>query len=354
MLSWISLLGSPAPEPPRAPAGVSILVVLDQSARPDLEAQRRDLYDVSILVVLDQSARPRNGVPWGQTHGRFNPCCLGSVCSAGSGRNIDSTIGLVSILVVLDQSARREHTRTLVIRPRVSILVVLDQSARHRAKKLGQRIKDGFQSLLSWISLLGFGGPPAPEPCLDVSILVVLDQSARPALGIEIWRYPSGFQSLLSWISLLGRWSACMPPASFEFQSLLSWISLLGHRRDGRRCHRGGVSILVVLDQSARQAGLVDVTVAGEGFNPCCLGSVCSAARRRTPRRRRPSFNPCCLGSVCSATNRPAEPPRHRRFNPCCLGSVCSATVPIGCWSSPVMVSILVVLDQSARHLRDR
>ena len=189
MLSWISLLGSPAPEPPRAPAGVSILVVLDQSARPDLEAQRRDLYDVSILVVLDQSARPRNGVPWGQTHGRFNPCCLGSVCSAGSGRNIDSTIGLVSILVVLDQSARREHTRTLVIRPRVSILVVLDQSARRPAET----------------------GKDRP---LLVSILVVLDQSARPS----------------------PRWPP-MPP--------------------------------------------------GRSFNPCCLGSVCSAGwfGRRDRRR---------------------------------------------------------------------
>jgi hypothetical protein len=60
---------------------------------------------------------------------------------------------------------------------------------------------------------------------------------------------------LLSWISLLGPPTPENEIVITQFQSLLSWISLLGYRPRGHRMKSFLVSILVVLDQSARQFG---------------------------------------------------------------------------------------------------
>ena len=62
-----------------------------------------------------------------------------------------------------------------------------------------------FQSLLSWISLLGHERHPGFCRIIPVSILVVLDQSARQwSMQSNVELVPV-FQSLLSWISLLGK-----------------------------------------------------------------------------------------------------------------------------------------------------
>ena len=206
--------------------GVSILVVLDQAARHALRVDVRRRA-VSILVVLDQAARLVRRID-GSVTLSFNPCCLGSGCSAmrGSlGRWIAA--GFNPCCLGSGCSAR--------------------SSGRHRGWTMG------FQSLLSWIRLLGLPGtcsrrPSGFNPCClgsgcsapvdaalsrrsRVSILVVLDQAARPVTV--------------------------------------------------RHAHSTiGVSILVVLDQAARHAGRALIAAQATGFNPCCLGSGCSAGRR--------------------------------------------------------------------------
>ena len=139
LLSWISLLGWEGCHGQSRECPVSILVVLDQSARlPPLTPPRPTTPGVSILVVLDQSARRANCSVWSPYWRCFNPCCLGSVCSATG-----------------------QDDRGI---------------CRH-----------GFQSLLSWISLLGQANRFGPRLYPGVSILVVLDQSARPPACRKHW-----------------------------------------------------------------------------------------------------------------------------------------------------------------------
>ena len=253
MLSWISLLGSDLRRRRVRPACVSILVVLDQSARQAMRSING--FDKYVFQSLLSWISLLGRTAWwcaSKFRTGFNPCCLGSVCSAGTpefaevvaagfqsllswisllGDNLGKTLVRwvrVSILVVLDQSARRSCRCLPAGGSRVSILVVLDQSARPAEVCHGQG-------------------------SLPVSILVVLDQSARQCAAAP----------------------ACFP---YLFQSLLSWISLLGpHIEFFRVC-----------------------SVAG--FNPCCLGSVCSASASLPSIVGTSCFNPCCLGSVCSAS----------------------------------------------------
>ena len=157
--------------------------------------------------------------------GSFNPCCLGSGCSATSRPGPDDDV--------------------------VSILVVLDQAARLAVVAVAWKVERLFQSLLSWIRLLG--------------------SNARNGE----W-HMAKFQSLLSWIRLLGPGTAAGPAVDFRFQSLLSWIRLLGSTPFAINGPER-VSILVVLDQAARLAAAVIGRPLTRRFNPCCLGSGCSA-----------------------------------------------------------------------------
>jgi len=61
-----------------------------------------------------------------------------------------------------------------------------------------------FQSLLSWIQLLGGVVGLEHRSVLVVSILIVLDSAPGPQANAIWWGYQQGFQSLLSWIQLLG------------------------------------------------------------------------------------------------------------------------------------------------------
>ena len=195
---------------------------------------------------MDQAARPGRAESDIRGVG-FNPCCLGSGCSAASGNSLSApAVGFqsllswirllgdtrdcdrgkgVSILVVLDQAARPAAVVRFECKFDVSILVVLDQAARP-VRRLTNTSRDVFQSLLSWIRLLGSG------------------TAALALLHLQ-------FQSLLSWIRLLGR-----PRPDFcagcVFQSLLSWIRLLGSGGAVASTSERPVSILVVLDQAAR------------------------------------------------------------------------------------------------------
>ncbi len=160
----------------------------------------------------------------------FNPCCLGSGCSAdGAAVRLDADSRFQSLL---------------------SWIRLLGCGRRCLIRMAAQR----FQSLLSWIRLLGTVPRPGVDTCVGVSILVVLDQAARPAdsscvsdcnVAVSILvvldqaarpraalrSHDSAvrFQSLLSWIRLLGLTAvAGRRLGQYEFQSLLSWIRLLG------------------------------------------------------------------------------------------------------------------------------
>ena len=159
-----------------------------------------------------------------------------------------------------------------------------------------------FQSLLSWISLIGPHHPSRQVHGHHVSILVVVDQPHR----------------LLALSTVLA--------AEIGFQSLLSWISLIGARAS------------------------VSSPRASSRFNPCCRGSASSASSAWISRRSSECFNPCCRGSASSAL--PGGFPRvephdvsilvvvdqpHRRDEPDRLRDALGR------------VSILVVVDQPHR-----
>ena len=161
----------------------------------------------------------------------FNPCCLGLGCSAGGSHceREPATMGFNPCCLGLGCSAI-EATWSAHGGLMVSILVVLDQAARLPRVRSLVWCSCEFQSLLSWIRLLGVRRTKLAASCSSVSILVVLDQAARRQT------------------------CTCGPLERRAFQSLLSWIRLLGQqwiarpRRDSRW-----------------------------RFNPCCLGSGCSA-----------------------------------------------------------------------------
>src|SRR5262245_51882958 len=87
--------------------------------------------------------------------------------------------------------------------PAVEIMVVMDLPSRHLRR------------------------PPATGPEHGVSILVVLDLPSRQESGQVSTTLIAKFQSLLFWISLLG-FCDFGQYLALLFQSLLFWISLLG------------------------------------------------------------------------------------------------------------------------------
>src|SRR5437016_5373706 len=65
----------------------------------------------------------------------------------------------------------------------------------------------GFQCLLWWVRLLGHESGAARQPRIRVSILVVVDSAPRLRTAGRVAHVLRRFQSLLSWIRLLGtRW----------------------------------------------------------------------------------------------------------------------------------------------------
>ena len=209
---------------------------------------------------------------------------------------------------------------------RVSILVVLDQAARHGTCTAADVRRCGFQSLLSWIRLLG--------------------QSRRTSLA----RTASGFNPccLGSGCSASGLRYSVMVHA--RFQSLLSWIRLLGRRGHRDVVAAARVSILVVLDQAARPShAIAPRRRHRRGFNPCCLGSGCSAVGSATSWRIDGGFNPCCLGSGCSALAADADASRRTQFQSLLSWIRLLGNRRRSRSGSRDGVSILVVLDQAAR-----
>ena len=184
----------------------------------------------------------------------FNPCFHGSRSSARSPR---------------------------VSRPRdsvVSILVFMDLGHRLRQACEARRLSSVFQSLFSWISVIGTSATFSMlrhhrsfNPCFHgsrssatrkigecrrggVSILVFMDLGHRllnrvrssPALA-------SMFQSLFSWISVIGTAIRHRDMRySRVFQSLFSWISVIGRARGVGRLEPKRVSILVFMDLGHR------------------------------------------------------------------------------------------------------
>ena len=85
-----------------------------------------------------------------------------------------------------------------------------------------------FQSLFSWMTLIGSLRTNNCERPVYVSILVFLDDAHRPDHGSpgtdDSWR----FQSLFSWMTLIGAGFSAQKKAPEKFQSLFSWMTLIG------------------------------------------------------------------------------------------------------------------------------
>ena len=159
LLSWISVIGAPPMALFATPQSVSILVVLDLGHWP---------------LIFRTTGRSLNC---------FNPCCLGSRSLARVRRPLRTDGPRVSILVVLDLGHWLERgdlpvptrpsfnpcclgSRSLAcpslgdrhLQPGVSILVVLDLGHWLAGQGYAGSTMNRFQSLLSWISVIGAGG----------------------------------------------------------------------------------------------------------------------------------------------------------------------------------------------------
>jgi len=123
-------------------------------------------------------------------------CAMLAVASAAIG---------VSILVFLDDAHRRDASDLGRERPcTVSILVFLDDAHRREGPYRRAQLRVMFQSLFSWMTLIGgalvsFGGRRS-----EVSILVFLDDAHRLETCSRLGRRENGFQSLFSWMTLIG------------------------------------------------------------------------------------------------------------------------------------------------------
>ena len=308
---------------------VSILVVVDQPHRqgpPELQnasiarfqsllswisligrvARRRSDFrgfSVSILVVVDQPHRPCNTLARGGGGLGFNPCCRGSASSAWyTGTRAPSEAKCFNPCCRGSASSAPQRQRQVHCEVEVSILVVVDQPHRRVDRLQGGQLLFMFQSLLSWISLIGIVAANRFADEWSVSILVVVDQPHRPEVESEVRRQLAAFQSLLSWISLIGA--------------------------------RPGVR---------RIAG-------GPCFNPCCRGSALSARKARTRRSPRSCFNPCCRGSASSAIARKHMAATATRFQSLLSWISLIGTSGRGRGFDRDDVSILVVVDQPHRH----
>ncbi len=254
----------------------------------------------------------------------------------------------VSILVFLDDAHRlgRQRRHDLTHRE-VSILVFLDDA--HRPVNVCGWISTArvFQSLFSWMTLIGFGrGEIAPAPRQQFQSLFSWMTLIGPArdrgsswvasgfqslfswmtlIGVVAQGFAGpadlGFQSLFSWMTLIGISAALASPASAMFQSLFSWMTLIGPARSARRPGGRGVSILVFLDDAHRQC--VEVVARVRGPRVSILVFLDDAHRRHAPDRalRRSTFQ-----SLFSWMTLIGPAPRRvpgradHGFNPCFLG----------------------------------
>ncbi len=209
----------------------------------------------------------------------FQSCSLGSRSSALKNATPAAPKGRFQSLVLLDHAPRPNRAgQPPGPLPAVSILVLLDHAPRPARQRL-------------------------QEPLPAVSILVLLDHAPRPWRGLMPSAGGPLFQSLFSWITLLG-WTAAdlIEVTDAMFQSLFSWITLLGRRCLDRAAGRVVVSILVLLDHAPRRRRRRPRDSRSRCFNPCSLGSRSSARGSRAwASRRLAGFNPCSLGSRSSA-----------------------------------------------------
>ena len=106
-----------------------------------------------------------------------------------------------------------------------------------------------FQSLFSWMTLIGELAAGEQVEADLVSILVFLDDAHRL---LDAWpRHfsPKRFQSLFSWMTLIGHPPTTRTaPAVLVFQSLFSWMTLIG------------------------SLSMSNIDPRGSSFNPCFLG----------------------------------------------------------------------------------
>ena len=108
---------------------------------------------------------------------------------------------------------------------------------------------------------------------MPVSILVFLDDAHRPRCRTQAMDRHSGFQSLFSWMTLIGM-------RAHELVAMLEWVSILVFLDDAHRpraasllrIRHGEVSILVFLDDAHRPSMPASGTITGSCFNPCFLG----------------------------------------------------------------------------------
>ena len=282
LLSWISLIGPEVRPAHLQREQVSILVVVDQPHRRVVRPRGRDRRDES----------------------SFNPCCRGSASSAPPSPPPHAGTAVVSILVVVDQPHRRDDRPVDFDRGAVSILVVVDQPHRLVSTPAAPSISRMFQSLLSWISLIGTSGStgtgprcPSFNPCCRGSA-----SSARPSTS----RTPSSRR--------------CFNPCCRGSASSAS-----RRRRPGdtssrcfNPCCRGSassafppmttvhapysVSILVVVDQPHRPRGRPDGIESRRMFQSLLswISLIGPGSKGSTPPSFG-SFNPCCRGSASSA-----------------------------------------------------
>src|SRR4051794_19589397 len=103
----------------------------------------------------------------------------------------------------------------MVAQAPVSILVLVDVGPRRSSPSCAAKSAIWFQSLFSWMSVLGSGDVPGRGHPYEVSILVLVDVGPR-LRGFYQGGLPPGpeFQSLFSWMSVLGRGSARARPAT--------------------------------------------------------------------------------------------------------------------------------------------
>ena len=381
LLSWISLIGVPVVRS-RPPRGQRFNPCCRGSASsawaPWVIAADRAKEFQSLLSWISLIGS-RGSAEWRSAQQCFNPCCRGSASSA-RGRARGGIRGLSCFNPCCRGSASSATYAALLAdaegRKFQSLLswISLIGSTAERANGSPSM----FQSLLSWISLIGCSSPPSHKadrlcfnPCCR--------GSASSAAVSGLISFPQAvFQSLLSWISLIGAGSLDghhrtrnvsilvvvdqphrhdATPESYRgsvlFQSLLSWISLIGFLPPARIEPPLRVSILVVVDQPHRQP--LDRVRLAEVFPVSILVVVDQPHRplRSDEARRCPvtCFNPCCRGSASSAgVPIPALGPALAGFNPCCRGSASSAGGDPGRDRQRFVVSILVVVDQPHRR----
>ena len=160
-----------------------------------------------------------------------------------------------------------------------------------------------------------------------VSILVFMDLGHRPA-SAELATCPlMGFQSLFSWISVIGERCSASRFESHGFQSLFSWISVIGIYSLPAAAMRVRVSILVFMDlghrRSPQHVPLSQAEVSILVFMD--LG------HRQYARAARQSLRPVSILVFMDLGHRLAVfadyIPVERCFNPCFHGSRSSAFV---------------------------